>query len=260
MHAYTYSAHPTCCAVALKNLDIIEQEHLCANAETDGQAAPCCAENRFRRSPERGRYSRREGPAGSGGVRRRSGNKEKLRRRSEDRAALTIRDDEARRGYQNPIRGWPSSSARRCPVLRSPAGGHGSRNRATGERGTGIRRGRAWCLENTATPIVASVWLQLAESHRTERRFRQRRRARHPLPAPPSGRATRRKSPSLCPTHLHRRCALGDPSQPKIPLPGGASVCSVRRSANAKIQRSGPTRCFLVFRHVVHRRDPSSST
>jgi putrescine aminotransferase len=37
MHASTYSAHPTCCAVALKNLDIIEDEHLCANAELMGK-------------------------------------------------------------------------------------------------------------------------------------------------------------------------------------------------------------------------------
>ncbi len=29
MHAYTYSAHATCCAVALKNLEIIERERLC---------------------------------------------------------------------------------------------------------------------------------------------------------------------------------------------------------------------------------------
>jgi adenosylmethionine-8-amino-7-oxononanoate aminotransferase len=36
MHAYTYSGHPTCCAVALKNLDIIENENLCANAERMG--------------------------------------------------------------------------------------------------------------------------------------------------------------------------------------------------------------------------------
>jgi adenosylmethionine-8-amino-7-oxononanoate aminotransferase len=28
MHAYTYSGHPTCCAVALANIDIIEREHL----------------------------------------------------------------------------------------------------------------------------------------------------------------------------------------------------------------------------------------
>lgn len=36
MHAYTYSAHPTCCAVALKNIEIIERERLCENAERMG--------------------------------------------------------------------------------------------------------------------------------------------------------------------------------------------------------------------------------
>src|SRR5215472_16046811 len=37
MHAFTFSAHPTCCAVALKNLDIIEREHLCENAAHMGE-------------------------------------------------------------------------------------------------------------------------------------------------------------------------------------------------------------------------------
>ena len=37
MHAYTYSAHPTCCAVALKNIEIIERERLCENAEKMGE-------------------------------------------------------------------------------------------------------------------------------------------------------------------------------------------------------------------------------
>jgi len=36
MHAYTYSGHPTCCAVALKNFEIIERERLCNNAEKMG--------------------------------------------------------------------------------------------------------------------------------------------------------------------------------------------------------------------------------
>jgi putrescine---pyruvate transaminase len=36
MHAYTYSGHPTCCAVALKNLEIIEREGLCDNAARMG--------------------------------------------------------------------------------------------------------------------------------------------------------------------------------------------------------------------------------
>jgi adenosylmethionine-8-amino-7-oxononanoate aminotransferase len=37
MHAYTYSGHPTCCAVALKNLEILEREHLVARARRIGQ-------------------------------------------------------------------------------------------------------------------------------------------------------------------------------------------------------------------------------
>lgn len=37
MHAYTYSGHPTCCAVALANLDVIEREGLVARAGQMGQ-------------------------------------------------------------------------------------------------------------------------------------------------------------------------------------------------------------------------------
>ncbi|MCW5851946.1 MAG: aminotransferase class III-fold pyridoxal phosphate-dependent enzyme [Anaerolineae bacterium] len=37
MHAATYSAHPTCCAVALKNLEIIEQEGLVERARVMGE-------------------------------------------------------------------------------------------------------------------------------------------------------------------------------------------------------------------------------
>jgi adenosylmethionine-8-amino-7-oxononanoate aminotransferase len=36
MHAFTYSGHPTCCAVGLKNIDIIEKEGLVKNAEVMG--------------------------------------------------------------------------------------------------------------------------------------------------------------------------------------------------------------------------------
>ena len=36
MHAYTYSGHPTCCAVALRNLDIMERERLWENAAQMG--------------------------------------------------------------------------------------------------------------------------------------------------------------------------------------------------------------------------------
>jgi adenosylmethionine-8-amino-7-oxononanoate aminotransferase len=37
MHAYTYSGHPTACAVALANLDVIEREGLVAEAERKGK-------------------------------------------------------------------------------------------------------------------------------------------------------------------------------------------------------------------------------
>ena len=37
MHAYTYSGHPTCCAVALKNLEIIEKEGLVDRAAKSGR-------------------------------------------------------------------------------------------------------------------------------------------------------------------------------------------------------------------------------
>jgi len=36
MHAYTYSGHPTCCAVALANIEIIERERLCDHAAAMG--------------------------------------------------------------------------------------------------------------------------------------------------------------------------------------------------------------------------------
>jgi adenosylmethionine-8-amino-7-oxononanoate aminotransferase len=36
MHAFTYSGHPTCCAVALKNIDILEREQLVDRAATGG--------------------------------------------------------------------------------------------------------------------------------------------------------------------------------------------------------------------------------
>jgi adenosylmethionine-8-amino-7-oxononanoate aminotransferase len=40
MHAYTYSGHPTCCAVGCKNLEIMERERLWENAAKMGDAAP----------------------------------------------------------------------------------------------------------------------------------------------------------------------------------------------------------------------------
>jgi adenosylmethionine-8-amino-7-oxononanoate aminotransferase len=37
MHAYTYSGHPTCCAVALINIEILQEEHLVERAASLGE-------------------------------------------------------------------------------------------------------------------------------------------------------------------------------------------------------------------------------
>ena len=37
MHAYTYSGHPTCCAVGIKNLEIMERERLWERAALMGK-------------------------------------------------------------------------------------------------------------------------------------------------------------------------------------------------------------------------------
>ncbi len=42
MHAFTFSGHPTCCAVALKNIEIIQCERLCENAATMGERLYRC--------------------------------------------------------------------------------------------------------------------------------------------------------------------------------------------------------------------------
>lgn len=54
MHAYTYSAHPTCCAVGLKNLEIIEREGLCQNAEKMGRRLVAGLQAEFGKHPNAG--------------------------------------------------------------------------------------------------------------------------------------------------------------------------------------------------------------
>ena len=64
MHAYTYSGHPTCCAVALANIDILERERLVERAAARGATAA-------REAARAGRHRRRRprprpGPDGGG--------------------------------------------------------------------------------------------------------------------------------------------------------------------------------------------------
>jgi adenosylmethionine-8-amino-7-oxononanoate aminotransferase len=54
MHGYTYSGHPTCCAVALKNIEIIEREQLCENSEKMGDRLYANLQSTFGDHPHAG--------------------------------------------------------------------------------------------------------------------------------------------------------------------------------------------------------------
>jgi adenosylmethionine-8-amino-7-oxononanoate aminotransferase len=54
MHAYTYSAHPTCCAVGLKNLEIVEREGLSENSAKMGQRLYSALRAEFGKHPNAG--------------------------------------------------------------------------------------------------------------------------------------------------------------------------------------------------------------
>src|SRR5437764_5087934 len=54
MHAYTYSGHPTCCAVALRNLDIMEKERLSENAAKMGTRLHTGLQSAFKDHPNVG--------------------------------------------------------------------------------------------------------------------------------------------------------------------------------------------------------------
>jgi putrescine---pyruvate transaminase len=54
MHAYTYSAHPTCCAVGVKNLEIMERERLFDNAAKMGDRLFATLKQAFADSPNAG--------------------------------------------------------------------------------------------------------------------------------------------------------------------------------------------------------------
>jgi putrescine---pyruvate transaminase len=54
MHGYTYSGHPTCCAVALKNIEILEREKLPENAARMGNLLLKELENTFGDHPNAG--------------------------------------------------------------------------------------------------------------------------------------------------------------------------------------------------------------
>ena len=99
MHAYTYSGHPTCCAVALENIEIMERERLQESAAAMGARLKAGLERGVRRPAEHRRHPRRQGAPRRGGARRGSRDEEELRDRPEGRGHAQDRDDEARRDH-----------------------------------------------------------------------------------------------------------------------------------------------------------------
>ena len=130
MHASTYSAHPTCCAVALKNLEIMQREQLWENAAKMGERLHTGPRGSLRRSPERWRRQRRQRPLAAVEFVEDRATKEELRRRPEDRPAPSGRDDEARRRHADAPRG-------RRPIPRQ-ATWCSSRRRSSSPRGRSI--------------------------------------------------------------------------------------------------------------------------
>jgi putrescine---pyruvate transaminase len=93
MHAYTYSGHPTCCAVALKNLDINGR----GSARMRRRWSTGCTPGSSRRSattrtPETSRW---QGAAGGGRVCRRPAGEGELRRRADGHTASPSGDEAA---------------------------------------------------------------------------------------------------------------------------------------------------------------------
>jgi len=54
MHAYTYSGHPTCCAVGIKNIEIMERERLNDNAAKMGDRLYAGLKDAFKDHPHAG--------------------------------------------------------------------------------------------------------------------------------------------------------------------------------------------------------------
>jgi adenosylmethionine-8-amino-7-oxononanoate aminotransferase len=79
MHAYTYSGHPTCCAVGLKNLEIMERERRWENAAKMGERLYAGLKQAFGDHPHAGDIR------GDGGWRGRAGGRPRDRPISADR-------------------------------------------------------------------------------------------------------------------------------------------------------------------------------
>ena len=109
MHGFTYSGHPVACFVALRNLAIIEEENLPANAAARGKQL-LGGLRELQTSPEC-RQCARQGDDGDCRDRRGQGDEGALRRRLGRRQQTASRDAQAR--PDRPLQRTPASPSRR---------------------------------------------------------------------------------------------------------------------------------------------------
>ena len=135
MHAYTNSGHPTCCAVALKNIEIMEREELSENAATMGARLQAGLIEAFGDQPNTGDIRGGKGLLAAvefvedRTTRKNFANDLKFAREAQGR------DDETGRDHPDaPGRRGPSCPGR-CPLLRPPARRDRSGDRSIRERG-----------------------------------------------------------------------------------------------------------------------------
>src|SRR6266566_2222175 len=168
MHAYTYSGHPTCCAVALKNLDLMERDH-------HGRAALRGAQDDVQRSPARRRHPGWEGVAGRARAGRGPRDEEELRQRPQGRAADPGGDDESRTGDTHTAGARPASGARRRRLLRAAARHHGrrggphDRRHARRDQGRPRRVARVGCASSPPTGFSSGRRSRSSSSTRCSR-------------------------------------------------------------------------------------------
>src|SRR3989441_5550914 len=90
MHAYTYSGHPTCCAVALKNIEIMERERLWESAARMGERLQAGLRAAFGDQPNTGDIRGGKGPLAAGGFVEDRATKKKLPPHMKNAARLQL--------------------------------------------------------------------------------------------------------------------------------------------------------------------------
>ena len=111
MHAYTNSGHPTCCAVALKNIEIMQRERLWEHAAKMGERLQAGLRRRSAITPNTGDIRGGKGLLAAVEFVEDRATKKNFAERPEVRREPQGRDDEARGDHADAARGRRPSRA-----------------------------------------------------------------------------------------------------------------------------------------------------